>query len=32
MFSDWVILGISFAVLVFIAWQAWAFNKEINDE
>jgi len=29
MLSDWIILGISFAVLVFIAWQAWSFNKDI---
>ncbi len=32
MLSDWVILGISFAVVIFIMWQAWAFNKDINDE
>ena len=32
MFSDWIILGISFAVVIFNLWQAWAFNRDINDE
>ncbi len=29
MLSDWIILGIAFAVLIFIMWQAWSFNKDI---
>jgi|TARA_B100001939_G_scaffold298080_1_gene272907 hypothetical protein len=32
MLSDWIILGIAFAVLIFIMWQAWAFNKDINND
>lgn len=29
MLSDWIILGISFAVLVFIAWQEFTHNEDI---
>jgi len=29
MFSDWIILGIAFAVLIFIAWQEFTGNEDI---
>lgn len=31
MFSDWIILAIAFAVVIFIMWQEFAFNNQMDD-